>query len=147
MQCNHVYHSRNIWELLSHLKSGAHPKSALIDCLSDIQEKWHKSPNEQACAVYRSRRSGLWEKRNFKTGSARSVNIDLKEIAKRIADGKYNMIVLCHYHPAGSTKPSETDMRTTRIIANLCRSLDVQLHDHFIFGIRPRFSFREAGYL
>lgn len=147
MHCSNVHRNWTIWELSSQLKTRVHAKHSLVHCLAEIRKTWHKSPKEQACAVYRSHRSGLWEQGNFNTGSPRSVNIEPKEIAKRIVDGKYNMIVLCHYHPVGSTRPSETDLRTTRMIANLCRALDVQLHDHFIFGTAPCFSFREAGYL
>ncbi len=119
----------------------------LLDCLVEIEHSWRCANVEKACAIYRSTASAFWDVGYFKAGNSKSVSIDLKAIIRRIVNDDCNAIILCHSHPCGTTEPSQTDLRTTRKIAQICRALDVNLLDHIIFGRTRPFSFRQASYL
>ena len=54
-------------------------------------------------------------------------------------------MILVHNHPSGVVKPSDPDIRLTKIIADIGKSLDITVHDHFIIGENRFFSFREEG--
>lgn len=41
-------------------------------------------------------------------------------------------IILCHNHPSGSLKPSETDRRLTRKIDEAGKLMDLRLLDHIV---------------
>jgi len=123
------------------------PANSLLNCLNEIQQRWQFSSTEHACVIYRSVGSGYWETKSEKPGNVASVHIDLKAIVRELVDERYDAVILCHYHPTGSTKPSEADFRVTRTVAQFCRALEVQLMDHIILGTNSCFSFREAGYL
>lgn len=58
-----------------------------------------------------------------------------------------SVLAVAHTHPSGDPKPSRTDIRMTRTLAQLCKDLDIHLADHLILARGGRFSFREAGLL
>jgi len=54
-------------------------------------------------------------------------------------------LILVHNHPSGNVKPSESDIRLTKLIKETGKCLDVTVHDHFIVSEKGVFSFREEG--
>src|SRR5690606_30078578 len=58
-----------------------------------------------------------------------------------------DMVLLAHNHPSGICEPSAEDVRATRGIAEMLRSLGVTLYDHIIVTRTSTFSFRAAGCL
>jgi DNA repair protein RadC len=56
-------------------------------------------------------------------------------------------IILAHNHPSGGSQPSESDLRATRIVAEVCEHLDVSLLDHLIFGRDHWTSLRQKGFI
>lgn len=54
-------------------------------------------------------------------------------------------VVLAHNHPAGSLKPSETDIETTRCLRKAGELMGIAVLDHLIFNRTGYFSFLEAG--
>ncbi len=60
---------------------------------------------------------------------------------------KASSIILVHNHPSGHVKPSDADVRLTRLIQETAKVLDILVHDHIIIGENRVFSFREEGIL
>ena len=54
-------------------------------------------------------------------------------------------LILCHNHPSGEVKPSEADIRQTKIVQETAKVLDILVHDHVIIGDDKSFSFWENG--
>jgi DNA repair protein RadC len=57
-------------------------------------------------------------------------------------------IIICHNHPSGNDKPSESDTKITKKIKDAASLLDLQLMDHLI--ITPKegyYSFSDNGIL
>ncbi|MCM1173989.1 MAG: DNA repair protein RadC [Blautia sp.] len=56
-------------------------------------------------------------------------------------------LMLLHNHPGGNPAPSNNDIRVTKRIGEIGRTIDVFMLDHIIIGDNSYFSFRESGLL
>jgi DNA repair protein RadC len=56
-------------------------------------------------------------------------------------------IILAHNHPSGECRPSDHDIASTRQLAEVARSLDVELLDHLIITEETVYSMRAGGLL
>ena len=56
-------------------------------------------------------------------------------------------IILCHNHPSGNLKPSQSDMMLTEKIMKGSKLLDVKILDHVIVTEKSFFSFADEGRL
>ena len=56
-------------------------------------------------------------------------------------------IILCHNHPSGTLKPSNTDITLTKSIKKCADFLDITLIDHLIITKNGFFSFLNEGKL
>ena len=70
---------------------------------------------------------------------------DPKRIFKTAIDAKAASIILCHNHPSGSVKPSESDMNLTKKLKNSGEILQLPVLDHVIMGDNKYFSFADEG--
>jgi len=70
---------------------------------------------------------------------------DPKRIFKTAIDAKAASIILCHNHPSGSVKPSESDYRLTKKLKDSGEILQLPILDHVIMGDNDFFSFADAG--
>lgn len=43
-------------------------------------------------------------------------------------------IIIAHNHPSGDPRPSTSDMRVTRELADTCRGLGIHLRDHLVIA-------------
>lgn len=68
-----------------------------------------------------------------------------REIVKHCILSNACAVILVHNHPSGHVRPSDADIRLTRSLSEVCRILDIQLHDHIIMGNGNHYSFREDG--
>lgn len=68
-----------------------------------------------------------------------------REIVKHCILSNACAVILVHNHPSGHVRPSEQDIRLTRSLSEVCRIIDIQLHDHIIMGNGNHYSFREDG--
>ena len=80
-------------------------------------------------------------------GTAGTVT-DVKIIMQYALKTNAQAIIICHNHPSGNDKPSESDSKITRKIKDAAELLDIQLMDHLI--ITPHegyYSFADKGLL
>ena len=56
-------------------------------------------------------------------------------------------IILIHNHPSGEVRPSDADIKVTRTLQEICKHLQLEVHDHVIIGENKFYSFREEGIL
>ena len=78
-------------------------------------------------------------------GTAGTVT-DVKIIMQYALKTNAQAIIICHNHPSGNDKPSESDTKITKKIKDAAGLLDIQLMDHLI--ITPHegyFSFADNG--
>jgi DNA repair protein RadC len=77
------------------------------------------------------------------TGTVIDIRIILGIALKCLATG----IILCHTHPSGVLKPSESDLRITRRLNEAAQLMEIMLLDHLIITSGGFLSFLEEGIL
>ena len=68
-----------------------------------------------------------------------------RKVIERALAHKATALILVHNHPGGSVKPSQEDIKLTREITTIARSLGLRVHDHLIVSKGEHFSFLEHG--
>lgn len=74
-------------------------------------------------------------------GTINDATIYLRSIVQCAIRLNSNKILLAHNHPGGHPAPSDTDVRTTRVISEALGPLGIDLVDHIIFTDHEFFSF------
>ncbi len=85
-------------------------------------------------------------------GAIDRVEVSMRTVARyAIAYGMfYNAlgIIVLHNHPSGDPKPSDSDIKLTKIVDEMCRINDLKLLDHLIIGSGDQYySFADDGKL
>ncbi len=63
-----------------------------------------------------------------------------------IAIGRCAHVVVVHNHPGGDPAPSDEDRKTTAMLMDAGRIVDIPVHDHIIIGGDSYFSFGEEAH-
>lgn len=79
-------------------------------------------------------------------GTAGTV-VDVKIIAKYIADTLAHGIILAHNHPSGNTTPSGADKQMTERIKDVAKIFETNVLDHIILTEEDYYSFADNGNL
>ncbi len=78
-------------------------------------------------------------------GGVTSTIVDLRFIAKYVADTSATSIIIAHNHPSGGTQPSENDIKVTEKVKGLMMYFDCVLFDHIILAEDSYYSFADMG--
>lgn len=89
----------------------------------------------------------LLSKLEFRNKSKFNVVVEVPELVDAFAVFKPKYLVVCHNHPSGDTKPSETDDFTTKKLNILCQIHGVVLSDHIIKAKNEYYSYHVEGRL
>lgn len=76
-------------------------------------------------------------------GNTNATCVNIKEIFQLAIKTNSSGIILCHNHPSGNLKPSESDLSLTRRIKEVCKFCDINLLDHLIITSEGYYSFIE----
>jgi DNA repair protein RadC len=71
--------------------------------------------------------------------------VDKKIIAKYVIDSLASNIIIAHNHPSGNTTPSDSDIRLTRDIKDVCNLVDCTVLDHVILTEDGYYSFADEN--
>lgn len=71
--------------------------------------------------------------------------VDPKKIFKYAIESNAARIILCHNHPSGNMKPSESDIKITNSLHQAGKTLEIEVVDHIIVGDEKYFSFADEG--
>ncbi len=71
----------------------------------------------------------------------------IRELIKKILAYNAKSVILVHNHPAGSLKPSQSDILLTKKIKEVFEGMEIRLLDHIIISEKGYFSFLEGGIL
>ncbi|MBC2778516.1 JAB domain-containing protein [Parasphingopyxis marina] len=81
-------------------------------------------------------------------GSRDKIILPLRTIVHDALSHDGHAVMIAHNHPSGDPTPSETDIETTRKLADLLRPLSIRIFDHLILTSNGGFtSFRDLGWL
>lgn len=73
--------------------------------------------------------------------------VDKKILLKYVVDSLASGVIIAHNHPSGNSTPSDSDIRITREIRELCELVDSKLLDHVILTTETFYSFADNGNL
>lgn len=71
--------------------------------------------------------------------------VDVKLILKYVVEDLASNVILCHNHPSGSLKPSDSDLQITKKVKNALAFVDSQLLDHIILTENSYYSMADNG--
>jgi DNA repair protein RadC len=116
----------------------------LIDyCLSSMGAL----KDEHFAVVYLNARNRIIQVETIQEGIVNQAVVYPRKVLEKALEHKASAIILVHNHPSGHVRPSDADIRLTRVLQDAARVMDIALHDHLIVGENRFFSFREEGIL
>ena len=84
--------------------------------------------------LYLNKKNTLISEDSHAEGTVDHVTVYPREIARRALDLNASAIIVVHNHPSGDPSPSTSDIEMTKLIASVCKVIDVALLDHIIIG-------------
>lgn len=102
---------------------------------------------EEFWVLHLNRANRVLFKERVSKGGMACTAVDIKLIAKSAIDHLSSGIILLHNHPSGTMQPSGQDDSLTRRIVEICKIIDVPVHDHLIIGPTGYYSYRDSGKL
>ena len=78
-------------------------------------------------------------------GSVSSSDFPVRKIVELAIRHNAKIAFIAHNHPSGSALPSQTDLTTTKLIAQVLRNVGVRLLDHYIVADGDYISLRESN--
>lgn len=109
--------------------------------VSLFQDKEH----EEFYAVLLSRSNQIKAIELISKGGVSGTVADGKIIFKKALEQTASAIILCHNHPSGNLKPSQSDLDLTKKLSDFGRLIDLKVLDHLIITNGDYFSFADEG--
>jgi DNA repair protein RadC len=103
--------------------------------------------DEHFAVIYLNARNRIIQVETIQEGIVNQAIVYPRKVLEKALKHKASAIILVHNHPSGHVRPSEADIRLTRVLQDAARVMDIVLHDHLIVGENRFFSFREEGIL
>ncbi|MBX7201514.1 MAG: DNA repair protein RadC [Bacteroidia bacterium] len=127
VQRNHIRQSRDIYELMG-------PR------IGDL-------PNEEFWAIAANRSNKVISTRKISIGGIDATTADLRLILRFALDNAASSLIVCHNHPSGNLKPSDSDIRLTSRLKQAAELMDMRLLDHLIITDSGYMSFADESLL
>ena len=105
--------------------------TAVIDYVRAAQAFAEK---EQFRILFLDKRNQLIADEVQQEGTVDHTPVYPREVVKRALELSATALILVHNHPSGDPTPSQADIEMTRQIAQVARTLGIQVLDHVIVG-------------
>src|SRR5580698_8668561 len=102
---------------------------------------------EQFRLLFFDRKNHLLAEEVHQRGTIDHTPVYPREVVQRALEVGAGALVLVHNHPSGDPRPSKDDIEMTRAIAEACRPLGINIHDHIVVGSSDVASFKALGLL
>jgi DNA repair protein RadC len=89
---------------------------------------------EQFRILFLDKRNQLIADETQQIGTVDHAPVYPREVVKRALELSATAIILVHNHPSGDPTPSQADVRMTKEVIEVARSLGIAVHDHLIVG-------------
>jgi DNA repair protein RadC len=101
--------------------------------------------DERFNVIYLNAQNRVIDMETIQEGIVNQAVVYPRKVLENALKRKASAIILVHKHPSGHVKPSDADIRLTKLIQDTAKILDIIVHDHIIIGENRAFSFREEG--
>lgn len=104
--------------------------------------------HEEFWVIYLNKSNTPLDSMKISSGGVAGTVVDIKGVLKEALLSKTcTSIAVCHNHPSGNLKPSDSDITLTRKLKESAKLMDIVLLDHLIIGDKGFFSFADEGLL
>jgi len=101
--------------------------------------------HEEFWVLMLNRANKVIRRSRISQGGLTGTVIDTRIILKNAIDNLASAIIVCHNHPSGNIRPSESDIDITVKIRDAAKLMDIRLLDHIIIGDRSYCSFADEA--
>jgi DNA repair protein RadC len=105
--------------------------SAVLDYVRAAQAFAEK---EQFRILFLDKRNQLIADEVQQQGTVDHTPVYPREVVKRALELSATALILVHNHPSGDPTPSRADIEMTKQVAEVAKTLGIQLYDHIIVG-------------
>ncbi|OFY00830.1 MAG: hypothetical protein A2W90_04905 [Bacteroidetes bacterium GWF2_42_66] len=123
-----------------------------IKCSNDMVEVFRKLISEDQidlkeffCVALLSRSNQVLGVSTVGSGTATQTVVNVREILQLSLKTNANGIVICHNHPSGNLKASDSDIALTGKVKEACKLFEIALLDHIIITSEGYYSFADNG--
>lgn len=102
-------------------------------------------PHEEFWILLLARNNKVIARKKVSEGGVAGTIVDFKIIFKHAIENLASQMVLCHNHPSGNIKPSDSDITITKKLKEAGKLLDIVIIDHIIIGHSNYYSFADDG--
>ncbi len=103
--------------------------------------------HEEFWIIYLNNANKIQLKTQMSKGGITGTLVDARLVFKRALELSATSLILCHNHPSGTLKPSNSDISLTNKIKKGGGVLDIKILDHIIVTENSYFSFADKGIL
>ena len=104
-------------------------------------------PHEEFWVLYLNNSNVVMSKEQLSKGGLTATMVDVRLLFKKAIELASVAIIVCHNHPSGKLKPSNSDIQLTNKIKTSGVTLDIKLLDHLIITQKDYFSFADNSVL
>jgi DNA repair protein RadC len=125
------------------------PERIQVHCSKDVADYMRDVltdlDHEEFWIILMNRANRIIGRIRLSSGGTAGTVTDVKMIMKKSIEKLAQALIVCHNHPSGNTKPSESDTKITIKIKEAANLLDIQLMDHIIITDKDYYSFCDEG--
>jgi DNA repair protein RadC len=104
-------------------------------------------PHEEFWIIFLNNSNKVIHKCQLSKGGITGTVVDVRLTFKIAIEFNSTGIILCHNHPSGVLKPSDSDKQITRKLKLAGENLDIKVLDHLIVTETAYYSFSDEGIL
>ena len=101
--------------------------------------------HEEFWVIYLNNANKVVLKKQLGKGGFTGTLVDIRMVCKNALENNATSMILCHNHPSGKMKPSQSDLNLTKKIIAAGKTLDINVLDHIIVADEMYFSFADEG--
>jgi DNA repair protein RadC len=101
--------------------------------------------HEEFWVIYLSNSNKPIAKKQISKGGFTATLVDIRIVFKYAIELSATAMIICHNHPSGSLKPSQSDIDLTQKIKDAGKTLDIATLDHLIITETSYYSFADEG--
>ncbi|MCR4879957.1 MAG: DNA repair protein RadC [Bacilli bacterium] len=117
------------------LKESKTPTYSINEILKKYQKSLLVDRQEKAIIVILNRFQKIIKEKVFSIGNDGGLSFSTREIFKEIYLNNGYSYYLIHTHPNASSEPSYEDIKSTRVIYQKSKKINLHLLDHFVIGL------------
>lgn len=115
------------------------------DIFNEIQPLFADLMHEEFWTVLLNRSNKIIDKIKISQGGISGTITDIRLILKYAIERSASAIILCHNHPSGNLRPSDSDLSITEKIIESGKLMEINILDHLIVSDSKYLSFADEG--